>query len=284
MALRDLGKVALTFGGDYNASVTYERLTIVVASDGQTYGSIVDNVIGVEPGATENWENYWQIVSMRGPKGVGIQSIAKTSTSGTTDTYTIYYMDGTTWTYDVVNGKGIQSIELTSSVDNVDTYTITFGNNQTQTFTVTNARELAPGGTAGQVLMKQSDADFDVGWSDVPITDNLSTTSTTSALSANQGYILNQTKAEASGISVSLSVNEWEQEDEVFTQTVTATGVTLTNILVVSPFHANMTEYVDCEIKATAQGVNSITFSATYVPETNITVNVLVVNTTGVGV
>ena len=39
------------------------------------------------------------------PRGKGISSIAKTGTSGLTDTYTITYSDGATYTYNVVNGK-----------------------------------------------------------------------------------------------------------------------------------------------------------------------------------
>ncbi len=39
------------------------------------------------------------------PRGKGISSISKTSTSGLVDTYTITYSDGTTYTYTVTNGK-----------------------------------------------------------------------------------------------------------------------------------------------------------------------------------
>ncbi len=38
-------------------------------------------------------------------KNRGIQSIAKTGTQGKTDTYTITYTDGTSWTYTVENGR-----------------------------------------------------------------------------------------------------------------------------------------------------------------------------------
>jgi len=40
-----------------------------------------------------------------GPTGNGISSIAKTSTSGLVDTYTITYTNGTTTTYEVTNGE-----------------------------------------------------------------------------------------------------------------------------------------------------------------------------------
>lgn len=39
------------------------------------------------------------------PRGKGITSISKTGTEGLVDTYTITYSDGSTYTYDVTNGK-----------------------------------------------------------------------------------------------------------------------------------------------------------------------------------
>lgn len=172
MAYKDLGKVALTAGGNYNAGTLYSRLTIVVGTDGQTYVSIVDNVTNISPGVTSGWQNYWQLLSQRGSgiknirktgtagitdtytiyyddsthtdtftviNGNGIQKIEKTATNGTVDTYTITYQNGTATTYTVNNGLGIQSIAKTGSSGGVDTYTITYGNNQTSTFTVQNA-------------------------------------------------------------------------------------------------------------------------------------------------
>lgn len=68
--------------------------------------------------------------AMRGPKGDkgddgnGIANIAKTSTSGLVDTYTITYTDGSTSTFEVTNGKdgapgaqgvGVRSITQTST-------------------------------------------------------------------------------------------------------------------------------------------------------------------------
>ena len=43
--------------------------------------------------------------SPQGETGNGIDRIAKTATSGLVDTYTVYYTDGTTWTYTVTNGQ-----------------------------------------------------------------------------------------------------------------------------------------------------------------------------------
>lgn len=286
MALNDLGKVSVTFGGTYSATTNYERLTIVVAADGQTYGTIANNVIGIEPGVTENWENYWQIVSMRGPQGNGITQIAKTSSSGTVDTYTITYSDGSTTTFTVTNGEGIQSIVKTATSGNIDTYTITFGNNQTATFTVTNAQGLATGGTTGQVLTKNSNADYDASWqTPVAPIDNLTSTSTTNPLSANQGRNLNVIKAEASAVTVSLSSSAWASSGDVYIQTVNVAGVTSntnTNLITVSPNPNSFTPYVENMIHATVQGNGTLTFEAASVPDVNIAVNIQIINTTGV--
>lgn len=281
MALNDLGKVALTFGGVYSPTVLYERLTVVVGEDGQTYATTQDNVIGISPGVTETWEGVWQIVSMRGPTGNGIVRIAKTGTSGTVDTYTVYYDDGNTWQYTVSNGEGIQSIELTGSENLVDTYTITFGNGQTATFTVTNARELAAGGTTGQVLTKKSNADYDVEWkTPASAIDNLTSTSTTDALSANQGRVLKSLvdgKASKTTTTVNITSPNWAGSGP-YTQTVNAAGVTDSNAVVVSPIAASFEEYSACAVRATAQAAGRLTFTATLKPTLSMTVNVLCIN------
>lgn len=243
MAVQDLGKVAMTFGGTYSSTTLYDKLTVVVASDGNSYVSIVSNVINVEPGTTTGWENYWQVLSMRGLRGSGIDHIEKTGTSGTVDTYTIYYQDGSTWTYTVSNGEGIQSIIKTGTTENVDTYTVTFGNNQTATFTVTNARELASGGTTGQVLKKRSNTDYDVEWKDIITTG-----------------------------SVTLSSAGWSNNS----QTVSAPGVTAENTVIVAPVYASQWTYNLSGVGAASQGNGTLTFNARSAPSTNLTVNYMV--------
>ena len=72
---------------------------------------------------------------------VTVTSIKKTDTVGNVDTYTIYYSDGTTSTFDVNNGqKTIIDIKKTSSEGLVDTYTITYSDNSTSDFKVTNGK------------------------------------------------------------------------------------------------------------------------------------------------
>jgi len=126
-------------------------------------------------------------VSATGPTGNGISTIAKTSTSGLVDTYTITYTDGTTSTFTVTNGdegpagNGIVSITKTSSSGLVDTYTILFTNGQTTTFTVTNG---ANGTGSGDMLAADYDANLTV---------------------KNAGGIVAYVASQISGLSTSLS-------------------------------------------------------------------------------
>lgn len=76
---------------------------------------------------------------LKGEAGNDIQAVEKTATSGLVDTYTITLTDGSTYTFNVTNGKSIVSIEKTSSVGYVDTYTITYNDGTTDTFEITLA-------------------------------------------------------------------------------------------------------------------------------------------------
>lgn len=77
----------------------------------------------------------------KGDTGNGISRVSKTSSSGLVDTYTIYFTNGQTTSFNVENGNGIASITKTGSVGLVDTYRITYTNGQTFTFNVTNGED-----------------------------------------------------------------------------------------------------------------------------------------------
>ena len=68
----------------------------------------------------------------------GIQSIAKLSSSGLTDTYRITLADTTTVDFTVTNGRGIRSIAKSGSSGLVDTYQVSYTDGSSSTFTVTN--------------------------------------------------------------------------------------------------------------------------------------------------
>ena len=76
------------------------------------------------------------------------------------------------------------------------------------------------------------------------------------------------------GLTVTLTVAGWSNN----TQTVTAQGVTASNIVFVSPNPSTIDDYIDCGVKCTAQGTNSLTFECASTPENAITVNVALFN------
>ena len=81
-------------------------------------------------------------------------------------------------------------------------------------------------------------------------------------------------KATVSSVSVSLTVANWSNNS----QTVSVTGVTASNNVIVSPAPASIDAYVAAGIKCTAQGTNSLTFTCTTTPTVAISVNVLVMS------
>lgn len=104
----------------------------------------------------------FKTILLKGEAGNNIGTIAKTSTEGVVDTYTITLTDGSTTTFQVTNGSNISSIEKTATSGHIDTYTITLTNGDTFNFSVTNGhngseRNLAPwedGNTATRTYTK----------------------------------------------------------------------------------------------------------------------------------
>ena len=84
---------------------------------------------------------FFKTIMLKGESGGTIQKIEKTSSSGLVDTYTIYYNDGETSTFEVENGSSIASIVKTATSGLQDTYTITLTNGETSTFTVMNGED-----------------------------------------------------------------------------------------------------------------------------------------------
>lgn len=138
MAQVNAGRVRFVGRGEYNNSTQYYVFDLV-SYNGNSYYAKADTIGNLPTNTT-----YWQLVAEKGntgdtgPTGNGISSIAKTSTSGLVDTYTITYTNGNTTTFDVSNGNGIDRIEKTATVGNKDTYTIYFTNGSTTTYEVSN--------------------------------------------------------------------------------------------------------------------------------------------------
>lgn len=92
------------------------------------------------------------------------------------------------------------------------------------------------GGTIGQVLAKSSNTDNDVKWVNqtggITVVDNLTSTSTTNALSAKQGKILNDKITNANAYSTK-EINtgmKWIDGKVIYRKVITATKVVSTDL------------------------------------------------------
>lgn len=75
-----------------------------------------------------------------------------------------------------------------------------------------------------------------------------------------------------SSISVTLPAADWSGS----AQTVTATGVTSSNTVIVGAAPASQAEYTTCGVVCTSQGTDSLTFTCTSTPTNDLTVTVLI--------
>lgn len=109
------------------------------------------------------------------------------------------------------------------------------------------------------------------------IIDDLESTSTTKALSANQGRALKNVidgKAEIDIGSLTLSVGNWSN----MSQSVSASGVTMSNTVIVVPSPENYTTYHECGIYCSAQGTNTLTFTTTEQPTADLSVQFMIIS------
>lgn len=77
-----------------------------------------------------------------------------------------------------------------------------------------------------------------------------------------------------STITVTLAAANWSSQSI----TVSATGVTASNTLIVSPDPSDFSDYTDAVIYCSAQGTNSLTFVCDTTPSNDIDVNVVILN------
>lgn len=85
---------------------------------------------------------------------------------------------------------------------------------------------------------------------------------------------LDQKQAQHSSLTVTLTSAWWSNNG----QTVSVSGVTASNSVIVSPAPSSFSDYESAEIYCSAQASNSLTFSCTTVPTSDIMVNVLILN------
>lgn len=76
-------------------------------------------------------------------------------------------------------------------------------------------------------------------------------------------------------LTVTLTADGWTESGDTYTQSVSVTGMNTTKSVVISPNSATVSDYSNAGIKATDQEANSITFTATTLPITDISVDIL---------
>lgn len=76
---------------------------------------------------------------------------------------------------------------------------------------------------------------------------------------------------------VSLAIADWVGAAAPFTQAVTVQGVKAASNIIVAPAPAHLEVYGSAQVRCTAQAANSLTFACSKVPESNLTVNILIV-------
>ena len=126
-------------------------------------------------------------------------------------------------------------------------------------------------GTVQSVNEIQPDANGDVTLTagDIPtpggsdVASDLSSLSTAVANKANQ----------SSAVSVTIATSDWSSQ----TCTKSVSGVTSSNNIVVAPDPASYLAYGEAQIRATAQGSGTVTFACESVPDSSISVIVLIV-------
>ena len=90
----------------------------------------------------------------------------------------------------------------------------------------------------------------------------------------NNGYEYDDIPSQHSTITVMLLRNWWSNNE----QTVSATGVTSSNTVIVSPVPADMDDYTSNKVKCSAQGSGTLTFECDTTPTDDIDVNVVILN------
>lgn len=145
---------------------------------------------------TDSWQSQGVLKGADGADGNGIVSITKTATVGLVDTYTITYDDGGTETYEVTNGqngskwyKGTAISGTGTSITGFPGVINDFYLNSVDGYVYTCTK------TGGSLPPDAAEWDYVMtltggGGTSVTVIDNLISTSSTDALSANQGRVL----------------------------------------------------------------------------------------------
>lgn len=123
---------------------------------------------------------------------------------------------------------------------------------------------------------------FDAG----DLVQDAATGGTETPLSAEAGkMILAEAKAKTTTIMqrVTIPAAGWEQDGDIYGQSVAVEGITADEdktgaVVTPTPIREMMEEWNFCEVQASAQGDGVIVFTATDLPEQDLTANILIVD------
>lgn len=211
--------MAAVFGRDVRKSIHDAIYKINVASEVQmnagtaitsatsSSAGFTDGSLYINTNTYELWRcigvNTWQSLGiLKGTDGRAISSISGPVTSGITDTYTINYSDGTSSTFTVTNGvdgkdgsiwyRGTAFTTTGSGLTGFPGKEHDFYLNPTLGYVYQCTRT----GDATTALWEYAMAITGGGGGSIVVIDNLNNTSSTDALSANQGHNLDLKKIE----------------------------------------------------------------------------------------
>lgn len=89
--------------------------------------------------------------------------------------------------------------------------------------------------------------------------------------------VASETAKKSTSQNVTLNTGLWTSSGELYTQSVSVAGVTAASNLVIGPAAGSWDAAVDAQVRCTAQGNASLTFTASKLPETAVVMTVIIV-------
>ena len=196
----------------------------------------------------------------------GIRSIQKTGTAGLVDTYTVTLADGTTSTLTVTNGEKGDKGDKGEKGDKGDPPPLTM---REISYQVSDSGTAIPSGHWEPVPQAAPQGKY--LWTRTRIVFNQNSIVVFYGVSymGLDGLGAPRTR------TITLERMKWTNHQ----QTVTVSGVTADNIVVVSPAAQAYKAYTDAMVRCAEQQAGALTFVCEEVPEADVTVNVMTFET-----